>query len=189
VSKRLALGRVLLVAALAGAALLPLGFAAFGPSADEPAPPVPTPETAAMPKPSEPDFAKLSEEEWRKRLTADQFHVLREKGTERAFTGEYWDTKTPGVYACRGCGTPLFLSDAKFDSGCGWPSFFQPLDDARLEQTPDHSFGMRRIEVTCKRCGGHLGHVFEDGPPPTGLRFCINSVSIQHEPAKVVPPK
>ncbi len=124
-----------------------------------------------------------SEEAWRRELTPEQYRVLREKGTERAFTGAYWATKTPGTYRCAGCDTPLFLSDAKFDSGCGWPSFFQPLDGARLLETQDLSHGMVRTEVCCRRCGGHLGHVFDDGPAPTGLRFCINSASIRLEPA------
>ena len=128
------------------------------------------------------DRVELTPEEWKKRLTPMEFHVLREKGTERAFTGEYWDTKTRGTYECRACGLPLFESDAKFDSGCGWPSFFQPLDGARLEEHRDTTYGMVRTEIVCRRCGGHMGHVFEDGPPPTGLRYCINSASIKLRP-------
>lgn len=125
-----------------------------------------------------------TEKEWREILSAQEFDVLRKKGTERAFTGEYWNTKTDGTYHCRGCGTALFRSDAKFDSGCGWPSFFEPLEGARLEEVKDTTFGMTRTEIVCKTCGGHLGHVFNDGPKPTGLRYCINSVSIKLDPSE-----
>lgn len=118
------------------------------------------------------------EDEWRQALGDWRYHVLREKGTERAFTGEYWDHHEAGTYACAGCGEELFRSDAKFESGCGWPSFFQPLDGLRIEEARDLTHGMVRVEVLCKRCGGHLGHLFPDGPRPTGLRYCINSASI-----------
>jgi peptide-methionine (R)-S-oxide reductase len=124
----------------------------------------------------------LTEDQWRERLTPEQFQVLRKKGTERAFTGKYWNEKTQGVYKCAGCGEPLFASDVKYDSGSGWPSFFQPLDESKVTEIVDRSHGMVRTEVTCKKCGAHLGHVFDDGPTPTGLRYCINSVSLDLDP-------
>lgn len=122
-----------------------------------------------------------SEEEWKKILTPEQYRILREKGTERAFTGEYWNHFEEGVYKCAGCGAELFSSDTKFDSHCGWPSYFTPLAGDRVVYKEDRSYGMIRTEVLCAKCGGHLGHVFDDGPEPTGLRYCINSVSLIFE--------
>jgi len=164
-------------------------------------PAAPAPNKGASPMPNDPadeasqesvvggrlpdDQLPKTDKEWAKRLTPEQFQVARKKGTERAFTGKYWNTKTPGTYRCICCGEPLFRSGEKFDSGCGWPSFTAPIDGRKGTTIAEHldtSMFMRRTEVTCRRCGAHLGHVFDDGPPPTGLRYCINSASIVLEP-------
>jgi peptide-methionine (R)-S-oxide reductase len=120
--------------------------------------------------------------DWKETLTPEQYRVLREKGTERPFTGEYHQTKQKGTYACAACGNPLFASETKFDSGTGWPSFWAPLNDDSVETREDRSLWMTRTEVLCKSCGGHLGHVFEDGPEPTGQRYCMNSVALKLKP-------
>lgn len=128
------------------------------------------------------DKLELADAEWRERLDAEKYHVLREGGTERAFTGKYEKNKDPGLYKCGGCGLPLFSSDTKYDSGSGWPSYYEPVEDAAVEEIVDKSHGMVRTEVRCARCEGHLGHVFPDGPAPTGLRYCINSASLDFDP-------
>jgi peptide-methionine (R)-S-oxide reductase len=127
------------------------------------------------------DKVTKTDAEWKKELTPEQYEVLRKKGTERAFTGKYWDTHEPGVYRCAACGEILFESDTKFDSGCGWPSFYAPESSNAVSTANDHSYLMNRTEVLCSKCGGHLGHVFDDGPNPTGLRYCINSASLAFE--------
>ena len=126
-----------------------------------------------------------SDQEWREQLSPEEYAVLRQAGTERAFTGEYTDTKTVGVYRCRACNAELFTSETKFESHCGWPSFYTPLAEDRVEYLEDNSYGMKRIEVRCRNCGSHLGHVFDDGyGTPTGQRYCINSISLTLEPAQ-----
>ena len=130
------------------------------------------------------DTLPTTEEEWRRKLTPEQFEVLRHRGTERAFTGAYWDEHADGIYRCAGCGAELFDAKTKFESGTGWPSFYEPALQEAVELHEDRSYGMLRTEVTCRRCGGHLGHLFDDGPAPTGQRYCINSCSLDLDPSR-----
>ncbi|WJH39343.1 peptide-methionine (R)-S-oxide reductase MsrB [Aliirhizobium terrae] len=134
-------------------------------------------------KTSEPTVSK-TDAEWREQLSPEQYYILRQAGTERAFTGPFWNSKDKGLYRCAGCGEELFVSDTKFDSGCGWPSYFEPVKPEVVTEIRDTSHGMVRTEIRCAKCNGHLGHVFPDGPPPTGLRYCINGHAMTFEPLK-----
>lgn len=140
-------------------------------------------EKAMTDKAENPDTAEKTETEWKAQLTGEQYRVTRQAGTERPFTGKYWDHKELGIYSCVCCGTDLFLSDTKFDAGCGWPSYFKPVNDTVITEHRDTSLGTVRTEVVCSKCDAHLGHVFPDGPPPTGLRYCINSASMNFRKA------
>jgi peptide-methionine (R)-S-oxide reductase len=142
-----------------------------------------------MPHPTDPDWRHLSDAEWRARLSPEQYRIMREAGTERAFTGKYWDNHAAGMYRCAACGQPLFSSMTKFDSGTGWPSFNRPLAEGVVETKDDRTLAMTRTEAHCSRCGAHLGHVFPDGPPPTGLRYCLNSASLDFDAAGGDAPK
>jgi peptide-methionine (R)-S-oxide reductase len=132
----------------------------------------------------EADKLALSNDEWKDILPADVYQVARQKGTEKPFTGKFWNSFDTGTYYCSACGNPLFRSEGKFESSCGWPSFFEPISKGSLIYAPDNAYGMQRTEVMCGRCNAHLGHIFEDGPPPTGLRYCINSVSLDFDEAQ-----
>jgi peptide-methionine (R)-S-oxide reductase len=163
--------RTLIVALLTAAAAIPV---------------IAAPKTAPASRGERKEITRVvhTKEEWMKLLSPEQYQVLREAGTEPAFTGKYWNHHADGVYRCAGCGLPLFSSAQKFDSGTGWPSYWAPIADANVERHVDRTFGMTRTEVLCARCGGHLGHVFDDGPRPTGLRYCINSAALTFVAAK-----
>ncbi len=155
-----------------------LALGSFALAGDKEAPTTVDDSKKTYPAPSDDGKVTLSDAEWKEKLSREEFRILRTQGTERAFTGDLWDHKGAGTYLCAACGLELFASDTKFKSGTGWPSYYQPIADGAIGETVDRAYGMKRTEVHCNRCGGHLGHVFEDGPQPTGLRYCINSVSL-----------
>ncbi|MBC8242806.1 MAG: peptide-methionine (R)-S-oxide reductase MsrB [Verrucomicrobia bacterium] len=162
----------------------PVDHANIDPQPESTAKPVQPTQHEPIMKPKQAAEEKIvrTDAEWRAKLTPEEYHILRRKGTERPFTGKFDPHFKDGTYTCKGCGTPLFLSDTKYNSGCGWPAFFKSIDNT-IDETRDNSLGMVRIEITCKKCGGHLGHVFDDGPNPTGLRYCVNSASMDFIPA------
>jgi peptide-methionine (R)-S-oxide reductase len=176
------LSPVLLI--LLALAALALGRLALADGASTAAPKHVDDSAKVYPAPDAKGAVALSDEAWKKRLSSEEHRILRTQGTERAFTGDLWDHHEHGTYVCAACGLPLFDSETKFESGTGWPSYYQPIEPAAVGETVDRAYGMKRTEVHCARCGGHLGHVFEDGPRPTGLRYCINSASLDFQPKK-----
>lgn len=186
--RNLMMERLRTLAWWSGIAACGVGLAAIGMRDDHPQPPHPRTDNRQETPEMQHDSELLhplpqSEAEWKSRLTAEQFRILRQQGTERAFSGKYANSHEQGIYRCAGCGQTLFHSEHKFDSGTGWPSFWQPIDESHVAELADNSLFMRRIEVRCSRCDGHLGHVFDDGPEPTGLRYCMNSAALMLDPA------
>ena len=165
-------------------ALCALVLGRFALADDAPAPTQVDDSSKTYPAPKADGTVALTDDEWKARLASEEFRILRKQGTERAFSGDLWNHKEAGTYLCAACGLELFASDTKFKSGTGWPSYYQPLDAKAVAETVDTAYGMTRTEVHCGRCGGHLGHVFNDGPQPTGLRYCINSASLDFKPKK-----